>query len=79
MKTIYGYKNTSSSAGPCTKYEINPKEIVRVNRWVNFYGNPSYGFIMENGDTYLTIDDYGAENGVKAPIRTVDRKKDLTR
>jgi hypothetical protein len=78
LKTIYAYKNTNSSAGSPTKYEIDPKEVRRVNSWVNVYGNPSFGFHMSNGDTYLLIDDYGAPNGLSINIfRNVNRKKDL--
>ena len=59
-KTVerYAYKNTTSSAGNPTKFDIEVNEIVRVNVWFNFYGNPSYGYLMKNGDTYLMIDNY---------------------
>ena len=77
MKTIYAYKNTSSAAGSPTKYDIDPNEVIRANVWFNFYGNPSYGFHMSNGDSYLLIDDYGAMNGLSINRRDVNRKKDL--
>lgn len=78
IKTIYGYKNTSSQAGRGVNYEINTNDIVRANCWFNFYGNPSYVFHMHNGDTYLLVDDYGAMNKVNHLSRTlVNRKKDM--
>ena len=78
MKKIYGYKNTSSSAGRGKDYTIKPSEVVRANVWFNVYGNPSYGLIMSNGDTYLLIDDYGAMNQLNHLSRhNVSRKKDL--
>lgn len=78
IKTIYGYKNTCSSAGRGQNYEIETKDIVRANCWFNFYGNPSYVFHMENGDTYLLVDDYGAMNKVNHISRVVvKRKKDM--
>ena len=78
MKKFHGYKNTSSSKGSPVKYEIKALDIIRVNVWFNMYGNPSYGFIMSNGDTYLLIDDYGAMNDVDhLSRRNVNRKKDL--
>lgn len=79
-KTImrYAYKNTNSSAGKITEYAIKVSDIVRVHVWVNRYGNPSYGYIMANGDTYLMIDEYGAMNGLShLTARKVSRRKDL--
>jgi hypothetical protein len=78
IKTIYGYKNTASQAGHGKEFEIETTEIIRANCWFNFYGNPSYVFHMENGDTYLLVDDYGAMNKVNHLSRTlVNRKKDM--
>ena len=75
----YAYKNTSSSAGNGERYKIKISEIVRVNVWVNYYGNPSYGYIMKNGDTYLLIDAYDGMNDLSWHLssRSVSRKKDL--
>lgn len=78
MKKFHGFKNTSSSAGFPKEYEIDPNDIEKINVWYSSMGNPSYGFIMNNGDTYLLIDDNGAMNGVTHLFRThVKRKKDL--
>lgn len=77
-KKIFGYKNTTSQAGRGQEFEIQISEIVRANCWFNFYGNPSYVFHMENDDTYLLVDDYGAMNKVNHLSRTlVSRKKDM--
>lgn len=78
MKTIYAYKNTTSQAGMPTKYEINPSEIDSIKCWFNYHYNPSYVFHMNNGDTFLLVDDYGAMNGINHLSRQlVNRKKDM--
>lgn len=80
MKTIerYAYKNTTSAAGSPKKYIINPSEISAIKKWHNFYGNPSYVYHMENGDTYFLQDDYGAMNDLGVlHFDYVKRKKDL--
>ena len=75
---IYAYKNTLSEAGRPTEYTIDPSDVVRINCWFNIHGNPSYGFVMSSGDTYLLIDDYGAMNGINHLTRQlVPRRKDL--
>jgi hypothetical protein len=77
-KEIYAYKNTASSAGSPKRYIIDPKAVWHVRVWFNMYGNPSYGFHMSDGTTYLLIDDYGAMNGLNHLSRhDVYRKKDL--
>lgn len=77
-KEIYAYKNTTSQAGRAKYHTINIKDIVRANCWFNYYGNPSYVFHMENGDTYLLVDNYGAMNKVNHLSRVVvKRKKDM--
>lgn len=78
MKNIYGYKNTTSSAGRGTYYDIEQKEIDSIKCWFNYYGNPSYVFHMSNGDTYLLVDSYGAMNDINHLSRSVvGRKKDM--
>ena len=78
LKTIFGYKNTSSSAGNGIHHEINTDNVLRAYVWFSSLGNPSYGFHMVNGDTYLLIDDYGAMNGLSRLSRIeVSRKKHL--
>lgn len=77
-KMIHGYKNTCSSAGRGVDHEIRINDIVRANCWFNMYGNPSYVFHMDNGGTYLLVDDYGAMNKVNHLSRViVKRKKDM--
>lgn len=77
-KTIYGYKNTTSTAGRGVHQEIVISEIALVNCWFNMYGNPSYVFHMNNGDTYLLVDDFGAMDKINHLSRViVKRKKDL--
>jgi len=75
---IHSYFNTTSSAGLPEKRTIDALEIVRINCWFNFYGNPSYVFHMNNGDIHFLVDDYGAMNGISHLSRVlVKRKKDL--
>ena len=77
-KEIYGYKNTTSQAGSGKHYTINTLDIDSIKCWFNYYGNPSYVFHMNNGDTYLLVDDYGAMNDVRHLSReVVSRKKDM--
>lgn len=79
-KTIerYGYKNTKSSAGKGEWYTLDIDQIFSIKCWFNVYGNPSYVFHMDNGDTYFLVDDYGAMNGLGRYSREcVKRKKDL--
>jgi len=74
----YAYKNTLSEKGSPTKYKLRIKSIRNIYAWTNQWGNPSYGFIMENGDTYLLVDDYGALNDISnVPVKYVNRRKDL--
>jgi len=78
MKTIYGYKNTTSSAGRGENYEIDQNEIDVIKCWFNVYGNPSYVFHMSNDDTYYLVDDFGAMNKINHLSRiVVARKKDM--
>lgn len=77
-KMIYGYKNTTSTAGRGVDHKIVISEIVLINCWFNMYGNPSYVFHMDNGDTYLLADDFGAMNKITHLSRViVKRKKDM--
>jgi hypothetical protein len=78
MINIYGYKNTTSSAGKGIHYEINPLDIDVARCWFNSYGNPSYVFHMTNDDMYYLVDDYGAMEGIRHISRVlVERKKDM--
>jgi len=53
-------------------------DIVAVNRWINCYGNPSYGVIMSDGEHLRLIDDYEfCESYCPCPVVVVGRKKDL--
>lgn len=77
-KTIYGYKNITTTAGYGVHQEIVISEIALVNCWFDMYGNPAYVFHMVNGDSYLLLDDYGAMDKVNHLSRViVKRKKDL--
>lgn len=77
-KEIYSYKNTTSHAGSGVHREIEINDIVAVKCWFNYYGNPSYVFHMNNGDTHYLVDDYGAMNKVNHLSRViVKRKKDM--
>lgn len=74
----YAYKNTSSSAGSGIRYDIETDDIVHINKWYNYYGNPSYNYFMRNGDNYYLVDDYGAMNDIgHMSAHEVSRKKDL--
>ena len=73
----YGYKNTTSHAGSGKRYKINTDDIVAIKKWHNHYGNPSYVYHMNNGDTYYLVDDYGGMNDIKISFNYVNRKKDL--
>lgn len=78
MKNIFAYKNTTSQAESPTHYDIEQLHIDSIKCWFNMYGNPSYVFHMNNGDTFLLIDDYGAMNKINHLSRTVvNRKKDM--
>jgi hypothetical protein len=56
----------------------NYDDITRLNVWVNYYGNPSYGVYLSTGEKLLLVDDYGFCTSY-APVRlaVVKRKKDL--
>jgi hypothetical protein len=74
----YGYKNTNSSAGRGQRHDINTEDIAYIMKWNNYYGNPSYVFHMNNGDTYYLVDDYGAMNDIReVTAHSVARKKDM--
>lgn len=74
----HAYKNTTSEAGSPTEYEIETAKISAIKCWFNTYGNPSYVFHMDNGDTYFLVDDYGAMNNIYHLSREcVKRKKDM--
>ena len=78
MINIYGYKNTGSSAGRGTRYDIDPLDIQVIKCWFNSMGNPSYVFHMYNDDMYFLVDDYGAMNDIRHLSRAcVSRKKNM--
>lgn len=77
-KEIYSYKNTTSSAGQAEHITIETNEIVRANYWCDYYGNPSWVYHMENGDTHYLVGDYGGSNFLyKVKQKGVKRRKDL--
>lgn len=72
------YLNTHSEAGRPEYIEFNPQDVIRATVWVNSWGNPTYMLHLENGDTLLCVDDYGAMNNLNhISARSVNRKKDL--
>lgn len=73
----YAYKNTTSEAGRPEKYTLRIKSIHWINTWTNYYGNPTYMFYMDDGTTYLMVDDYGCMNDIPKFAKVVGRKKDL--
>lgn len=76
--TQYSYLNTNSSKGNGEHREIVVADILYIFNWYNTYGNPSYVFHMENGDTHYLVDAYGAMNNIEhLNCRTVSRRKDL--
>ena len=80
IKTIYARKNRNDFQCKSERYDIETTDIYKVNCWFNVHCNPNYNFIMENGDNYVLLDNYGAMNDIDHLSRTlVDRKKDLWR
>lgn len=78
MKTLHGYKNTASSKGKPSEYQIDPLDVASIKCWFNGNGNPSYVFHMNSGDTYYLVDDYDAMNGIRHIGREiVGRKRDM--
>lgn len=77
-KEIYAYKNTDSTAGEGVFYQIDPKEISHVTKWMDRNGNPYHKFYMKSGTTYLIQHDNAAMSKVHhlAP-QYVSRRKDL--
>jgi len=74
----YAYKNTTSMAGYPVEFEINISEIFSIKCWFNFYGNPSYVYHMDNGDTYYLVDEFGGMNNINNLRRDcVNRRKDM--
>jgi hypothetical protein len=71
----YGYKNTNSMAGKGLKHSIETAEISTIKTWTNYYGNPSYVFHMNNGDTYYLVDAYGAMNDINRISATYSKTK----
>ena len=60
----HAYRNTHSTAGRPTEYEIVVAEIRDIYKWHNVYGNPNYYFLMDDGTFYRLVDDYGALNDI---------------
>lgn len=78
MIAQYTYLNTLSEAGRPVEREINQDSITHINVWINSYGNPTYMYHMDNGDTHLLVDDYGAMNGINhISANSVARRKCL--
>ena len=78
--TRFAYVNTTSQAGRPTEVTIPVAEVLRLSKWSNYYGNPSYVIHMRNGETYLLVDDFGGDNDLRSkPIAFVTRRKDLFR
>ncbi len=80
MKTTikrYTFLNTTSQAGMPTERTIKLKDIDAVCSWTNMYGNPSYVFHMNNGDTHLLVDDYGGTNDVQCSVHFKRKRKDM--
>tara|TARA_R110000803_G_scaffold62999_1_gene123518 strand:- start:843 stop:1208 length:366 start_codon:yes stop_codon:yes gene_type:complete len=62
--TIHSYLNTTSEAGFPSESIILPSDVAYAKYWTNSMGNPTYCLHMENGDTHLQVDEYGAMNGL---------------
>lgn len=76
--TRYAYVDTMSTAGRPVAVTFHAVDVVRLAVWHNIYGNPTTAIRLSDGRRLLCVDDYGARNGLAhAPIRYVDRRKDL--
>lgn len=74
----YGYHNTKSSTSAGQWYDIYIDSVVECRKWINSWGNPSYNLVMNNGNWYYTVDDFGGHNDLQhIPITTCDNKRDL--
>lgn len=76
--TRRGYINTHSEAGRPEPVTFKADSVIRSSVWINSYGNPTHMLYLDNGDTLLCVDDYGAMNNIyHISARTVTRRKDL--
>ena len=56
----------------------NYDDILKINKWHNVYGNPSYGVLMNNGEQFILVDDYGfCPSYADCDVKYVKRRKDL--